>query len=218
MSQRRAVGARCKILCKTVNGVLRFPFVEQKLRQLFDAIFIFRLARQQGAQHGFGLVVVVLQAVEPREPQRGVGIGGIEAQDFGILLGGARQRVLLRRSVTQIAQGADVDARQQAVRAKIFRIPGQHGLRFGHGVANVLGLEIDFGKFVADLLAGRIQRESFLVKIDGFVGVLGLAGDLVALGVVMAHQVVVIDFGRIGRGGGRALAPLQALAGRGCCA
>ena len=33
------------------------------------------------------------------------------------------------------------------------------------------------------------------VKIDGFVGVFRTAADLKFLGIVMAHHVVVIDFG-----------------------
>ena len=59
---------------------------------------------------------------------------------------------MLRRIVIHFTERADIDARQQAVRAKIIRILGQHGLRFGHGVANVLRLKIDFRELgVADL-------------------------------------------------------------------
>src|SRR6202043_846752 len=48
------------------DGLLRFPFVEQELRQLLDGIFIFGFVGKQSAENAFRLVVLVLQAVEPR--------------------------------------------------------------------------------------------------------------------------------------------------------
>ncbi len=45
--------ARCSRAIQDIlqygNGFLRFPFIEQKLRQLLDGIFVFRLSREQGA-------------------------------------------------------------------------------------------------------------------------------------------------------------------------
>ena len=135
------------------DRLLRFPFIQQKLRQLLDAILIRRFAREQGSQHGFRLVLLILQAVQAREPQRGIGVRGIQANDFAVLLGGMRERVALPRGVAQIAERAHVDSREQAPRRQIVRVLGQNRLRLDHRVANPLGLVINFGKLVADLLA-----------------------------------------------------------------
>ena len=174
---------------------LRFPFIQQKLRQLLDAVFVCRFAREQVAQNGFGLVLLVLQAVQAREPERGIGVGGIEAKDFAVLLGGVRERVVLPGGVAQIAERAHVDSREQAARGQIVRVLGENRIRFGHRVANPLGLVIDFGKLVADLLAVRIERERLLQEIDGLVGVFRVAADLIFLRVIMAHHEIVIGFG-----------------------
>ncbi len=130
------MGARCRIALERRKSLLRFPFIEQKLRQLLDAALIRGLARQQIAQDGFRFVLVVLQAVQPGEPQSRIAVGGIEPHDFAVLLGGARDRVTLARGVAHIAECSHVNASEQAVRAQIVGVLGQNRLRLGHRVAN----------------------------------------------------------------------------------
>ena len=129
---------------------------------MLDAVLVCRFAREQGAQNGLRLVLLVLQAVQAREPERGIGVGGIEAQDFAVLLGGVHERVALPCGVAQIAERAYVDSREQAPRGKIVRVLGENRIRLGHRVANPLGLVVNFGKLVADLLAVGVECERLL--------------------------------------------------------
>ena len=103
----------------------------------------------------------------------------------------------------QVAQAANVNARQQAARLHIVGIALENFLRFGDRVVDSLRLPIHLGQALADDRRLRIERVGLLVKLDGLRGVFGLAGVLVLLLVDVAHREVVVGVGAAGSSGGR---------------
>src|ERR1700719_4071012 len=101
--------------------------------------------------------MLVLQAVQAREPESGIGVDGIQAKDFAVLLDRVRDRVALARCVAQIAERTYVDSGEQTPRWEIVRVLCQNRLRLDHRVTNSLRRVINFGKIIADLLAGRVE-------------------------------------------------------------
>ena len=151
-------------------GFLGAPFINQKLAQLLERCSIARIPVHGCAQNLFRLVVLVFEAVEPREPQRGVGIVRLNFQNGLELIDGLVESFLLRVARVHIAQRADVNAREQPVRIHIVGIEFQNFLRLSQCFTGMLRLGVNFRQALHD--HGRIRRQGqrFLVGIDGLRG------------------------------------------------
>jgi len=139
--------------------------------------------------------MIVLQAINPRKPQCGIGVGWIQTHDFAILFRRARKRIALSGSVAQIAQHANVNPRQQPPGGKVVRILRDDGLCFEDSVPYPLRLKINFGKLFADLMAVWIDGVSFLKKINRSVGIFRVARGFVFLLIVMPKREIVVGIG-----------------------
>ncbi len=191
------------------DGFGGFAFVEEQLGELLDGRLVVGIFLQHAAQDGFGFVVFVAQAIEAREPERGFGVAGIEAVNFGVLLDGASDNFGLAVADAEIAEAAQINAAEQAARLNVVGIALEQCLRFGDGFVSALRFPIHFGEAFADYRRFGIERVGFFVSVDGLRGVFGLAGGFVLLLVDVAHREVVIGVGargsfgdfRRGRGG-----------------
>ena len=137
----------------------------------------------------------VLQAIEAGKPKRRFGVRRIDTVDFAELLNGAAHGLALSVASTDVAEAAQIDASQEAARLQVVRVALQDFLGFGYGVVNPLGLPVHFCKAFADDGRLGVQGIGFFVGLNGFGGVLGVAGVLILLLVDVAHRVVVIGVG-----------------------
>ena len=174
------------------NGFGGFAFVEQKLRELFDGGLVFGVGFQDAAEDVFGFVVLVAEAIEAREPERGFGVGRLEAVDLFVLLDGVVGDFGLAAAGAQVAEAADVNAREQAARGNVVGIALEDFLGFSDGVVLAARFPIHFGEAFADHGGFRVERVGFFVEVDGLRGEVGLAGVLELLLVDVAHREVVV--------------------------
>ncbi len=194
-----------------INCFLRAPLIDQKLAELFERRPIIGFMRENLAQHLLRFRVLVLEAIETREPQQGKSVVRLGFQDRLKLINGFRQIFLLHFARAHVAKRADVDAGQQPVRVHIVRINLQRFLRLDHCVANMLRLRVDLGEPLQNHSRVRLDRQRFLVRLDGLRRHVGVGGHLVLLLLKMAHREVVI---RVGVGGiGRRLGRRGSLSG-----
>ena len=149
------------------------------------------------AQHVFRFVVLVAQAIQAREPQRGFGVGRVEAINLFVLFDGALGDFGLATVGAGIAKAADVDACEQAARRNIVRIALQDFLGFGNGVAFAARLPIHFGETLTDHRGFRVECVGLFVELDGLRGVVGLAGVFELLLEHVAHREVVVGTGSV---------------------
>ena len=177
------------------NGL---ALIHQQLGQLLDRWFVFRISLEDTPQNLFGLVVFVLQAVKPRQPQRRFGIGRIEPVDLAILLDGLGHRFRLAVTRADVAETSHVDSTQEPPRLHAVRVALQDFLGFRYGIVNPLCLPIHLRQAFADNLRFRVQRIGFFVGFDRLGGVVRAAGRFVLLLVDMAHREVVIGIGARG--------------------
>jgi len=63
----------------SVTASADLPSSHQQLGQLLDRRFVFRICLEDAPENLFGLVVFILQAVKPRQPQRRFRVRRIEA-------------------------------------------------------------------------------------------------------------------------------------------
>src|SRR6202041_3856764 len=97
--------ARQKLDC-----FLRTPLVDQELTELFQRRTAIGIVRKDLAKHLFCLGMLVLEAVQPREPQQRIGVVGVGLQDGLKLFGRLGQIFLLDFTCAHVAQRAYVDA------------------------------------------------------------------------------------------------------------
>ena len=95
------------------NGFRSFAFIHQQLRQLLHRRFISRVVLQNASQHLFGFIMLVLQPVEPRQPQSGFRVRGIQPMNLAVLLDGPAHRFRLSVARTDIAQASQINPSQQ---------------------------------------------------------------------------------------------------------
>ncbi len=119
--------------------------------------------------------MLIAQAVQPSEPKRGFGIGGIEAADFLVLFDGTVRHLGLRGG-GQIAQAAQVNAAQQPPRLHVIRVALEKRLGFRNGIVDPLRFPVHLGKPFADIRRRGIERVGLLIGINGLGGVIGLVG------------------------------------------
>ena len=180
------------------DGFAGFAFVEEELRELFDGGLVFWIGFQDAVEDVFGFVVLVAQAIEAREPESGFGVGRLELVDLFVLLDGAVGDFGLAAVGAEVAETADVNAREQAARGDVVGIALEDFLGFGDGVVFAARFPVHFGEAFADDGGFRVERVGFFVEVDGLRGEVGLAGVLELLLVDVAHREVVVGAGAVG--------------------
>ncbi len=144
-------------------------------------------------QHLFGFVRFVVQAVETRQPQGGFLIRRVQAMHLAVLRDGFAYHFRLHAGAVDIAEAAQVNARQQAVRGQIVGIALQDFIGFHHGVVHALGLPIHFRQALADDRGLWVNGVGLLVGLDGFAGQIVLAGQFILLLVNMPERQIVVS-------------------------
>ena len=97
-------GRALQCLLQQRHRRLQLAFVHQELRQLLDRALVFRVARQDIAQHALRIVIRIGQPVKPRQPQSRFRIGWIQANDLLQLRDRQGHRGLLVRGVGQVSE------------------------------------------------------------------------------------------------------------------
>ena len=178
-------------MCQQLDRLLRASLVNQKLAELLERGPVVGIVRQNPPEHLFRFRVLILEAVETREPQQGIGVVRFDFQDGLKLLDGLRQIFLLHFARAHVAECADVNAGQQSVRIHIVRINLQRILSLNHGVANMLRLRVDFRQTLHNHRGTRIELQSLLVGFDGLRRELRAGRHLVLPFLQVARREVV---------------------------
>jgi len=159
---------------------------------LFEGRFVVRLALHDAAKHLLRFVMLVLEPVEPREPQSGIRVARIDFQNGLELLDRLLEVLLLHFARAHVAERAHVNSRQQTVGIHVVRIDLQDFLRLERGVADVTRFCVDFGETLLYDRRPRIQFERLLVRFDGLIRLFGAVCDFVLQFVKMARREVVV--------------------------
>src|SRR5579862_57692 len=197
------------------NRFAGFAFVEKKLSELFEAGFVVGVVFQQAAKHFFCFFVLILQAIEARQPKSGLGVVGVQTDDFLELFDGAIDGFGLAGGFAGVAEATQVDVAEKTASLGIVGIALEKSLGFDFGFVDALGLPIHFGQSLPDDGGLGVERVSLFVKVDGLRGVVAAAGGLVLLLGDVAHGVVIVGFGATAGRGGRRLLTARVRSGRG---
>src|SRR5208283_3289839 len=98
-----------------VDGIFGFVLIEEELGELLDGGVVFRIVLEQAAKNVFGFIGFVVQAIEAREPDGGFLVGGIFDDGFGDVFA-------LHVGAVDVAEVAEIDKREEAVRGEVVRV------------------------------------------------------------------------------------------------
>ncbi len=175
-----------------VRGV---AFVGVKHGQRGDGFFGAGIEFDGGLEFGFGLLQVVVQAIEAAEQKVIIDAVGIELDDLLVLFDGQLQNVVGAGAAGHVAQRAQVDAAEKLVGFEVFGIALDDVLRFLDGLGDAAGFYVEFGQGGGQKFRRGIGINGEAVFLSGF-------GGEVAAAVGGNHFLVHVGEGVVVVGGG----------------
>src|SRR5271165_1681594 len=130
---------------------------------------------------------------------------GVEANNVLVLLNRQLEDLVGLRAVLHIAEGAQVNAAQKAVRLEIVAVALENVLGFENRVLDAPGASVQFSEPRVQIVGGRVVLDGQTVLVDGLAGVLRSAIHRDHLFVDMGHGEVIVGrrlIRSVGRRGG----------------